>query len=226
MVSGILIEEDNKQPVPFAYIASYTQHLMYSSDSTGKFYIQLPVHDSLKIVMLGFEPVTVKLDSLIPSDMEYLIIPLKRSSYLLNSVNINLQRGFFNVNDTEDSKPSEQDSVITGFGQFVDIREVIALQRAKSGTFGITPGTIMMIVRFFKKRKKPKKTRIFKYDNQHFKELTSHQNLSLFTGFKGAKLDSFVIFLEKHYAINPKLSDYEIMKVVKNASEEFVAMNE
>jgi len=29
MVSGILIEEDNKQPVPFAYIASYTQHLIF-----------------------------------------------------------------------------------------------------------------------------------------------------------------------------------------------------
>ena len=30
MVNGILIEEDNEQPVPFAYIASYSQHLMYS----------------------------------------------------------------------------------------------------------------------------------------------------------------------------------------------------
>jgi hypothetical protein len=197
MVSGILIEEDNKQPVPFAYIASYTQHLMYSSDSAGRFYIQLPVHDSIKIVMLGFEPVIVKLDSVILPERADVVVPLKRTSFVLNNVDINLQRSYFNVEDTENRIASEQDSVITGFGQFVDAREVMALQRAEAGTFGITPGTIMMIIRFFKKRKRPKKIRIFKYDKEHFKELTSPQNISMFTGFQGAKLDSFVFFSKK-----------------------------
>ncbi len=187
----------------------------------------MPVHDSIKIVTLGFEPITVKLDSVRLLSGEDVIIPLKRASFVLNNVDVNLRRGFFDLssNDTISNELQIPEGVMSGLGNIVDIREVMALQRAESGTFGITPGTIMMIVRFFKKIKRRKQASISKYNNEHLKELTSLQNISLFTGFQEAKLDSFVIFLEKHYTIDSKLSDYEIMKVVKKAYEEFIAMN-
>lgn len=227
--SGILMEDETDRPVPYAYIASYTQHLMYSSDSSGRFFIYLPVHDSLKIVTLGFSPVVVKLDSLELQNSDDVVIQLKRSSYLLRNVDVNLHRGFFDITENDEDKAKERiihlEDLNSGNKNIVDIREVMGLQRAKAGTFGITPGSIAMIARIFK-RKKQRKHLIFDISTPHLKELISPKNLSEYTGFKGARLDSFIVFLRKHYTFDPKFNDYEVMEMVQTACDKFMALND
>ncbi|MBN2166475.1 MAG: hypothetical protein JW717_09385 [Marinilabiliaceae bacterium] len=61
---------------------------------------------------------------------------------------------------------------------------------------------------------------------ERFNNLTSHENISSFTGLEGATLDSFIIYLRKGYKINPGLSDYEIMTSVKMAYDTFLAINQ
>ncbi len=85
---GKIISKESSLPIPLAQIASYKKVKIFAADSAGEFRIILDANDSIKVVALGFEPITVGLDTMkIDADVKYLF-KLKRTSYLIQQIDV------------------------------------------------------------------------------------------------------------------------------------------
>ncbi len=212
---------ESNNTVPFSFVANMRTGDGKETKDDGCFNMYVATGDSLIFKCLGYTDTTWVVSA---GDMLQDTIPLhvEEKSYSLNEVNIYHWRSYaaFKQMFLSLKVPSEES---LKFGFDINVKELNALTKANSGTFGLTFSTGG---KTWVPKEKRKLNSLIAYEKQHerLNRLTSHKNLMSFTGFEGERLDSFIVFLRKNYKINPNLSDYKIMEAVQVAYEEFLAM--
>jgi hypothetical protein len=228
MVSGVSIAQERtvtgrllsgkNEPVEFGYLINARTSVGVETHLGGSFKMALMPGDSLFFRCLGYADTTLIVAAL-PQKQDTLNFYVERHFYALKEVQVNwfksyasFKQAFLNV------KVKTPGSI--NLGPLITNEEAMALAKAKSGTFGygFSVGSGLS--------KAERKFRVFlAEENRHerLRELTSRDNLQVFTGFQGAKLDSFIVFLRSKYAIDPDWSDYQILASVKLAYEQFLS---
>jgi hypothetical protein len=230
MISGISLAQERtvtgrllsgkKEPVEFAYLINARTSVGVETHLGGSFKMAVMPGDSLYFRCLGYVDTTLIVKDL-PQKPDTLDLYVVRHYYALKEVQVNwfksyasFKQAFLNV------KIKTPGSI--NLGPLITNEEAMALAKAKSGKFGyeFSIGSGLS--------KEERKFRIFLAEedrHERLRMLTSRDNLHVFTGFQGAKLDSFILFLRSKYAIDPDWSDYQILASVKLAYEQFLSYN-
>ena len=211
----------SNQVIPFSFVANMRTGDGKETREDGCFNMYVAAGDSLIFKCLGYIDTTwvVSNENLL---LDTIPLNVEKKSYSLNEVNVYWFRSYAAFKQMFLSlKVPSGGPMKMNFN--INVKEINALAKANSGTFGISSS---MGGRTWKS-KEQRKFDVFLANEKRYerlRELTSHKNMLSFTGFEGEKLDSFVVFLRRNYKINPDLSDYKIMVAVQVAYEEFLAM--
>jgi len=231
-INGKVIDSSSGKPVPYANIASYSQHLMYAADSTGSFYIQLPFKDSVKVVVLGYTSKVFRIDSVSNRNEDISFLPLSQSSIMLNNVDVNLHRGFFSSDKEFETKGKEfEDSDLHLPGDIVmydKSKDIIPAsykpvfkRRPPMAAFFFHP--ISYITYFTSKRERSKR-RISKIIySQKKKVQLSNDVIKEISGFEDDELEQFIIYCNKNIKINTNDTESTLNRKVFLALEEYLS---
>jgi hypothetical protein len=212
-----------QDPVAFSYVGNARTGIGNETKENGSFNMTVAPGDSLLFRSLGYQDTSwVISQELMALDTIHLCV--EKKSYTIDEVNVYWFKSYasFKQKFLSLSLPPEK-KVKMNFT--IDVKELNALAKAESGTFGFSSN----ISGGSWKSKQQREYDAFLNEEQRqarLKTLTSHENLKAFTGFEGTRLDSFVVFLRKHYTIDPELTNYKIMETVQVAYEDFLALLE
>lgn len=231
-VNGKIIDSNTLKAVPYANIASYSQHLMYAADSTGSFYIQLPVGDSVKVVVLGYYSKVFKIDSVSTQNNDISFFPLNRSSIMLSNVDINLQRKLFDTEDKLESKSSGFDNSnlhlpkdIVMYDKSKDIipasYKPVFKSRPPLVVFFFHPLSYINYFTSKKERMKRKMSKII-YSEKKMLHL-SNKLIEEVSGFEGDELQQFTIYCNKSIKIKANDTNSTLKQKVFMALENYMA---
>ncbi len=209
-ITGKIVDSETHQPVPYANIASYSQHLMYAADSSGHFYIQLPYDDSIKVVVLGYSPKVFKVNFVSLQNNDISLFPIKRVSIMLKNVDVKLQRGYFSTEKTLSSKGNEFESSnlhlpsdIKMYDKSKDIipasYKPIFNSRPPVIAFFFHP--ISYITYFTSKRERMKRKMVKIIYSEKNRVQLSKKLIQEISGFEGDELDQFIIYCNKNIEI-------------------------
>ena len=229
-INGKVIDSSSGKPVPYANIASYSQHLMYAADSTGGFYIQLPFNDSVKVVVLGYHPKVFKVDSFSNQNDEITLFPLNQSSIMLNNVDINLRRGYFSSDKEFGLKGKEFENSnlhlprdIVMYDKSKDIipasYKPVFRRRPPLVVFFLHPISYISYFTSKRERSKRKMSKII-YAQKKMVQL-SNDMIKEISGFEGDKLQQFIIYCNKNIKIKTKDTESTLRQKVFQALEKF-----
>ena len=231
-ISGNVVEASTSAPVPYANIASYTQHILFAADSTGHFYIRLPQHDSIKIVVMGYEMKVFKLDSMPQDDEAKMIFPIKRTSIMLDNVDIKLKRSYFdsvgmanrenlmeNLHLPGDIKPYDKSKDIIPASY-----KPIFKHRPPPIAFFFHP--ISYVSYFTSKREKSKRKMVERLKAERKDTINYRMLISNVSGLTGDSLEKFIMYCNKNIKIKPKESVFDIQKKIVFAFEDFLKNGE
>jgi hypothetical protein len=96
-IDGVIYNKESQQPLGYVQLVSYKSLLSYASGKDGSFLIYLDKSDSIKIVSMGFEAVTMKATDFLKTEGPDTIY-LEPATYLLNEVTINAYERTINLN--------------------------------------------------------------------------------------------------------------------------------
>jgi len=211
---------ESAMAIPFSFVVNMRTGDGKETKGDGSFNMYVAPGDSLIFKCMGYIDTTwvVSNESLL---LDTIPLNVEERSYSLNEIKIYQWRSYaaFKQLFLSLKVPSEEP---ISFSFNINTGELNALAKAKSGTFGLTAP---MGGKLWVPKEKRKLNALLAYEKrrERLNRLSSHENLKAFTGFEGERLDSFVIFLRKNYAIKPYLSDYKIMAADQVAYEEFLA---
>jgi hypothetical protein len=231
-INGKIIDSGSGKPVPYANIASYSQHLMYAADSTGSFYIQLPYMDSVKVVVLGYHSRVFRIDSVSNLNEDISLFPLSRSSIMLSNVDVNLRRGFF-------SSDKELERKGKGFEDY-DLhlpRDIVMYDKSKDiipasykPVFRHRPPVVAFLIHpisyinYFTSKRERSKRRISKIIySQKKKVQLSNDIIKEISGFKDDELERFIIYCNKNIKIKTNDTESTLKQKVFLALEEYLS---
>jgi hypothetical protein len=223
LISGRIVEKSSNAPVPFAYIASFTRHLMYSTDSSGRFYIELPVKDSIKVVMLGFESSVIKIDSLLAIGEDEVVIPIRRTSIMLNNIDINLRSSLFSVD--ERSKKDAEDFETKDLNLPADVvpydKSKDIIPASIKPVFKYEPPVIVFFlhpvsyINYFTSKKEKEKRKMVKIImSQKSDTLFTRELVQEVSGFKGDSLEKFIIYCNQNLRLEQNDDIFSVRKKV------------
>ena len=225
-ISGSVIDSDSHHPVPFANIASYKQHMLYATDSIGHFYFQLPVHDSIKIVILGYKTKVFLLDSLTEDADNNLVLPVSRTSIMLDNIDIKLKRGFWNdktFTATELMDNLHLPADIIPYDKSKDI-----IPASVKPVFKYDPPVVafffhpVSFVNYYAgKREKEKRKMVKLLKTENSLNLMSRDLIKEVSGLEGEPLNAFIIFCNKNVKLSPKETIFSVSKKVFLALEDY-----
>ncbi len=230
-ISGKVIDSDSGKPVPYANIASYSQHLMYAADSTGSFYIQFSFKDSVKVVVLGYYSKVFRIDSVSSRNEDISLFPLSRSSIMLNNVDINLHTGYFSSDKEFELKGKDfegSDLHLPGDIIMYDKSKDIIPSSYKP-VFSRRPPVIVFFfqplsyITYFTSKKERSKRKMSKiiYSQKKMVHLTN-DIIKEISGFEGDELEQFVIYCNKSVMIKTSDTKSTLKQKVFLALEEYL----
>ncbi|WP_430815743.1 hypothetical protein [Carboxylicivirga sp. RSCT41] len=205
---GQVVNELDKKLVPRAQIASYKNMELFAADSLGQFKVILDSSDSIKIVALGYEALTVYLDTMgIDADVMYSFL-LKPISYQIDQVNINSNKHY---NDYLEelkalrSKQMEMDLQLPShiqLGRQPDI-PVDVLPTFRDGPiisdFIKKPFFVLYYYTAKSEKRKRKMVKLLTYEKQQ-KKLT-RQLIEGVCGYKGDQLNDFIAYCNANIVV-------------------------
>ncbi len=231
-ITGKIIDSDTFQPVPYANIASYSQLLMYAADSSGHFYIQLPYDDSIKVVVLGYSSKVFKVKPVLLQNNDITLFPLDRVSIMLKNVDINLYRGYFNLDNNSDSlkigfnaSDLNLPSDIILYDKSKDIipasYKPIFKSKPPAVAFLFHP---LSFIHYFTSKSQKSKRKMVKiiYSEKNKGQLTNDL-IEEISGFKGEELQQFIIFCNKNIKLCKKDNEALVRQKVFLALENFIS---
>ncbi|NPA35375.1 MAG: carboxypeptidase-like regulatory domain-containing protein [Chlorobi bacterium] len=216
LISGRIVESDKNEPVPYAYVASYSLHLMFSSDSLGRFYIELPSNDSIKIVMMGFESRVVKIDSALYESTDDVIIKLQRSSIMLSNVDVNLRRSLFSIDPADktavenfnaDNLNLPSDIILYDKSKDVIPASVKPVFKQKPPVVVFFFHPVSYVNYFAGKRERSKRKMVKLIYSEKADSVLTRALIAEISGFQGDSLEKFIIFCNRN--IKTSINDDE-----------------
>lgn len=230
-ISGYVTDNETHKPVPYANIASYSQHQLFAADSTGHFFIQLPHHDSVKIVVLGYETRVFKLNSFTKNEEETFTFPLNRTSIMLKNIDINLKRGFIDASKE-----------ITSLGIMENLHlpaDIIPYDKSKDfipasykPVFKHKPPVIAFLIHpvsyvsyFTGKKEKEKRKMVKLIYSQKADSLMNRNLIAEISGLKGDSLQNFIIYCNRNVKTSIKDNNVSVRRKVFDALERYLQQN-
>ena len=227
-ISGSVVDSSSNKPIPYAKIAIYSNHLLFAADSVGHFALQLQEHDSIKIFVLGYGIKVFKLDSVYQSNEDLILFPLSQSSIMLKNIDINLQRGFIDI-----------DEKVTSLGIMENLNlpsDIIPYDKSKDiipasykPVFKSKPPVVAFLfhpvsyVNYFAgKQEKSKRKMVELILSQQTDSLMTREMIGEMTGLSDEYLDEFIIFCNKKIKINQNDDIYKIRKKIFFVFEEYL----
>ena len=225
-INGSVVDSDSHQPVPYANIASYKQHMLYATDSVGHFYFQLPAHDSIKIVILGYKTKVFLLDSLTEDADNNLVLPVSRTSIMLDNVDIKLKRGFwddktFTATELMDNLHLPADIIPYDKSKDIIPASVKPVFRREPPVVAFFFNPVSYIHYYAGKDQKSKRKMVKLLKTEKSRNLMSRDLIKEVSGLKGDTLNNFIIFCNKNVKLSPKETIFSVRKKVFLALEDY-----
>jgi len=226
-ISGYITDSETQKPVPYANIASYSLHLLFAADSTGHFFVQLPRHDSVKIVVLGYGTKVFRIGSYTGNEDKSITFPLNRTSIMLKNIDINLKRGFIDDNRKPTSLGIMENlhlpSDIKPYDKSKDI-----IPASYKPVFKYKPPVVVFFLHpvsyinyFAGKQQKEKRKMVKTLKEEKSKELMSRSLIKEVSGLDGDSLNAFIIFCNKNVKLSPKETIFSVRKKVFLTLEDY-----
>ena len=220
-----VLEENSNTPVPFAFIANSKTGMGKETNNDGIFRMDVSTSDTLLFRCMGYDLNSWSLTDY-NLDTDTLILRVSPRSYALDEINVVQFRSYAAFR----SRVANMPLVETGEYKLpftIDVRGALAEQKAESGTFGTSLGSIVSLVSKIKTNDQKQYANTLANEKQCalYNKITSRDNLEYFTKLEGPKLDSFIVFLRTKHKIDPKLSEYDMLVEVGAAFDHFLALN-
>jgi len=228
-ISGTVVDSASHTPVPFANIASYSQHQLFAANAKGHFYIQLPKHDSIKIVVMGYGVKVFRLDSLTETEAETYVFPVSRKSIMLKKIDITLKSGYF-----DDARMNTSKGIMDNLNLPADIipydKSKDIIPASAKPVFKYDPPPIAFFfhpvsyINYFAGKQQKEKRKMVKLIKQgKSREIMSRDMIEDLSGLSGDSLESFIIFCNENIDLQPKDDEVSIRRKVFFALEGFLS---
>lgn len=226
-ISGKLIDVYTGDFLPFAHIYNRSQKNGTISDYYGFFKLALNEHDTLRISFVGYKTLIITNINNYKTGNEYLEFQLTPEIYTLDEVIINPLGSYeqFKWKVVNLDLPESQQERLTREVNFLAKKEIRKVQNNQpryvynNQTLGVSGGfDITGLSAIFTKLEEAET------ESNHDKLLSQKYNRQMIhriSGFKGAKLDSFVIFCNQNTNFNYLVSEFDITKKVFQLLDEF-----
>ena len=219
-ISGTVIDSASHTPVPFANIASYSQHQLFAANAKGHFYIQLPKHDSIKIVVMGYGIKVFRLDSLTETEAETFVFPISRKSIMLKNIDINLKRGYF-----DDARMNTPEGIMDNLNLPADIipydKSKDIIPASAKPVFKYDPPVVAFFFHpvsyvsyYAGKQQKSKRKMVEILKAQKSDTLLTRSLIREISGFSGDTLENFIIHCNKNINLNNHEDIFSVRKKV------------
>jgi hypothetical protein len=210
-VNGIIREESSKALIPHATIASYSRVVMFIANEEGRFTITVPKNDSLKIMALGFDPVTVNLQNSVVDSTGALTVFLKQHSYAIKEVTVNGYNGIFDPLIFQNHLP-EEEAMQLHLPDDIGSRmsDTPPNERPLMGNPSILSAVVSPLstaYSLFSQREKSlrhlakARTQEIKWD--HREAVAGRDVIAAVSGYKDEILEAFIIYCNVHLKILP-----------------------
>jgi len=213
VVKGTVIDAENQKFIPYAQIASFQQMKVFSADVAGDFFLMLDPSDSIRVVVMGFEPANVAVQTIVNSPkpfeirLRHVSIPLKEVIIRSESANDHLAKvmpsdikmGYINpIHPTLREDFGGRAPLLSVFVKPIDF----AYNRLSSVE---------------KNKRRAKRLLVTEsVQNQYSKELVAE-----ITGLKGKELDDFFVYCNTNIEMKRKESVPMIRIKIINAWEKY-----
>jgi hypothetical protein len=212
-VKGTVIDAENQKFIPYAQIASFQQMKVFSADVAGEFNLMLSPDDSIRVMVMGFEPATVSVKTIQKSAKPFEIrlrhtsIPLKEVVIRSETANEHLAKVM----------PSD-----------IKMGYINPIHPSLREDFGGRPTVLAAIIkpidfaynRLSKVEKNKRRTKRLliteSIQNQYSKELVAE-----ITGLQGKELDDFFVYCNTNIEMKRKENVPMIRIKIINAWEKY-----
>jgi hypothetical protein len=193
---GQIIDKESGRPIPYARLASYGKAEIYSADITGEFNLKLAADDSVRIVVLGYEPVVVTVNKLLQSKGELYNVVLEKTSIPLKEVTI------YNKSANEHLS-KVMPGILMGYVNPVppDLRSEVGGK--PSVLAAVTNPLSFAYYHLGKKEKRRTKMRQLLLQESRYRQM-SKELVAEISGLKGVELDEFFIYCNANIKVTPK----------------------
>lgn len=211
-LDGVVINRADSTRLPYTQIASYKLVQIFAADSLGEFFIQVPKGDSLKLMALGFEPISFLVDDIVDRFDGKLCIAMRRTSYLIGQVDINYYKKFSDYQDylkKMRAKQAELDLLLppdVKLGKGSDIPpDLRPLYSSKPPVVVAFFQPINFIYYHTSKLEKSKRKVLKLMEESIIRDLLTIDIMREVSGLEGKELERFVVYCN----INIELNKYD-----------------
>lgn len=216
------------EAIDFAYIKNDRTNYAVESNHGGLIKISAQENDTLQFHCLGYKDTSFVVTATMLESENY-ILEVQKQEYALDEVKVvwfysyaAFKQAFANIKLDDKDKPMKFDVKISQHDLAVNHYFAPSSSGVGFAFNGVLSGGSDYLT-----EGQQFDRHIKHYNNKwgRYNQLTSHENLSAFTGLEGDSLESFVYYLRTKHKINPDLDDYEILASVKVAYKTFLALN-
>lgn len=221
-IKSILIcEAPSGQAVSYGTVAHPASGLCFQSDHNGKLRLEVSLGDTLLFKSLGYRDTTWVIDArlLEANPLKLVVSP---ANYTLKEVSVMAFYSYGAFRNRFANMPMMENTKATKYiNMGINVKELSAQSKANSSS-----GMLFGLGFLYGKSDQVKYRQFIQTERskERLYQLTSHENLEAFTGLRGETLDSFVVFLRTSYQLKESMNDYDLMLVVKEAFDKFLAL--
>lgn len=215
-VKGLVTDAENGNPIPFAQLASYEKMAIYSTDSLGRFNLMLEQTDSLRVLALGYSPITLQITQIRPDSLRAFTVSLARMPIMLKQVDVYKQSA------NEHLQKFMPDGIVLGYQNPtpVELRDDIGGKPPLIAAV-ISPASFAHY-HLSKREKQKRKLRQILVDEKHASAL-SLELVAEITGLQEQELNDFFVYCNAHIKLTGKESNGYIRVKVIEALETYKA---
>jgi hypothetical protein len=230
-ISGTVVDSSSHAPVPYANIASYSQHQLFAANAKGHFYIQLPKHDSIKIVVMGYGIKVFRLDTLTETEAETFIFSISRISIMLKNIDINLKRGYL-----DDERMNTPEGIMDNLNLPADIipydksKDIIPASakpvfkhEPPVAAFFFHPVSYINYYAGNNEKEKRKMVKLIKQGKS--RDIMNRKLIEELTGLSGDSLENFIMFCNRNIDLQPNEDEASVRRKVFFAFEKYLSKN-
>lgn len=209
---GKAINQKDSSAVSMAQITSYTLVQTFACDSLGEFKLTLPCNDSIKITALGFEPITVKIKSNIPTDSIQLF-SLKPITYMIKRVDVSGYQEFRDFKEQLRADREKQKELDPMFKAKTPIDTMAYTYATFKHKPSIITGIFQPISTIYYYTNKSERTRVknqklIKEDK--IRSRLTRELVEQITKLEDEKLDEFMVYCNLHIKVTSSDNDETI----------------
>jgi hypothetical protein len=225
---GCVRNESGGAGLSHATIASFSYVVMYSTDEKGCFRVRLPLHDSIRVASLGFEPRTFVLSEQIPDSTGRMILPLTQISYQLKEVTIMHYTGIFDpliFPKHIDEADKIHLNLPAHFGSQISKLPPDERPLMERSPVAAVASPVSFVYSVFSRRERSlkslaeAKTNAMKWN--HREAVAGRDVIQMISGFEGDMLEKFMIYCNIHLRIHASDTGASAINKITSLFEQF-----